>query len=168
MPPSSPLISDVSQMPLARCGGQSDNFINKWLKNTAQTDCNFRSQMEPKWRHKSDKCQKMVNEIHAASRESKHAHKNGRPSWIADPIKVDFDALAYTGAQFALFYNWLDCDQIGVQRLAKSRPWNACRSKKMEVERSRKHVENVTRKVPTSVTNMSQKEGLAKWSFCGF
>ena len=43
---------------------------------------------------------------------------------------------------------------------ANLRPGSACRSKKIEVERFRKHVKNVTTKVPTSVTNMLEKEGL--------
>ena len=38
----------------------------------------------------------------------------------------------------------------------------AGRSKKMEVERFGKHVKNITTKVPTSVTNLVQKEGLQK------
>ena len=79
-------------------------------------------QMEPKWRHKSVKCDKIVKQIHAASHEPKHAHINGKPSSITYHIKFDFDVLACTGAQFALFHNWSDCDLIGSQRPAKSNP----------------------------------------------
>ena len=124
--------------------------------------------MEPKWRHKSAKSHKIVKQIHAASHESTYVHKNGKPSWITYPRKLDFDALAYTGAQFALFHNWSDCDLIGGPRPAKSTPGSTYRSKKMEVERFMKHVKNVTTKVPTSVTNMLQKEGLKKLEFLFF
>ena len=142
--------------------------IQKSLEKPGHTYCNFKSNMEPEWRHTSVKCDKIVKQIHAASRESKHVHKNGKPSWIAYPIKLDVDALACTGAQFSLFHNWSDCDLTGGQRPAKSRPGSAYRSTKMEVERFRKHVKNVTTQMPTSVTNMLQKEGLEMWSFCGF
>ena len=145
-----------------------DLLIQKLLKHMDHTYCNFRSNVEPKWRHTSAKCHKIVKQIHAASREPKYVHKNGKPSWITYPIKLDFDALACTGVHFSLFQNWWDCDLIGGQRPAKLRPGSACRNKKVEVERFRKHVKNVTTKVPISVTNVLQKEGLKKWSFCGF
>ena len=51
------------------------------------------------------KCDKIVKQTHAARHEPKHAHKNGKPSSITYHIKVGFDALACTGAQFALFHN---------------------------------------------------------------
>ena len=141
-------------------------LIKKRHWNWRSTSFQMCWQMEPKWRHKSAKSHKIVKQIHAASHEPKHAHTNGKPSSITYHIKLDFDALASTGAQFALFHNWSDCDLIGGQRRAKSTPGSTYRSKKMEVERSKKHVKQVTAKVSTSVTNMLQKEGII--CFCGF
>ena len=140
-------------------------LIKKRHWNWRSTSLQMCWNMEPKWRHKSAKSHKIVKQIHAASHESTYVHKNGKPSWITYPRKLDFDALAHTGAQFALFHNWSDCDLIGGQRPAKSTPGSAYRSKKMEVERFMKHVKTVTTKVPTSVTNMFQKEGPQKLLF---
>ena len=56
----------------------------------------------------------------------------------------------------------------GGQRPAQLRPGSACRSKKDGSREFKKHVKNVTSKVPTFVTNVLQNEGLKKWSFCDF
>ena len=53
----------------------------------------------------------------------------------------------------------------GGQRPPQLRPGSACRSKKDGSRELKKHVKNVISKVPTSVTNMLQNEGLKKWSF---
>ena len=45
------------------------------------------------------------------------------------------------------------------------RPGSACRSKKDGSREFKKHVQNVTSKVPTFVTNMLQTEGLKKLFF---
>ena len=84
------------------------------------------------------------------------------------PLKLDFNAPSYTESQFPLFQIWSDCDQIGCQKPSKLTPAGACGSKKIEGQRFRRHVKNVTTKVPASVTNMLQKEGLNKLTFCRF
>ena len=83
-------------------------------------------------------------------------------------LKLDFDAPSAAESQLPLFQIWSDCDQIGGQKPSKLTLAGACRSKKREGRRFRRHVKNITTKVPASVTNMLQKEGLEKWFFCGF
>ena len=84
------------------------------------------------------------------------------------PLKLDVDAPSSAESQLPLFQIWSDCDQIGGQKLPKLTLAGACGSKKREEERFRRHVKNVTKKVPPPVTNMVQKEGLKKLVFCDF
>ena len=84
------------------------------------------------------------------------------------PLKLDFDAPSCTESQFPLFQIWSDCDQIGCQKPSKLTPAGACGSKKIEGERFRRHVKNITTKVPASVTNVLPKEGLNNIFCCVF
>ena len=84
------------------------------------------------------------------------------------PLKLDFDAPSAAESQSSVFQIWSGCDKIGGKTPSKLTPAGACGSKKIEGERFRRHVKNVTTKVPASVTNMLQKEGLKKQFFCGF
>ena len=78
------------------------------------------------------------------------------------PLKLDFDAPSCTESQSPLFQICSGCDQISGQKPSKLTP----ASKEIEGERFKKHVQNVTTKVPTSVTNMLPKE--SPTFFCVF
>ena len=98
-------------------------------------------------------------EMRAPERTNMKIMKN---TTIRCPPKLDFDAPSSTESQLPLFQICSDCNNIGGPKPSKLTPVGAYGSKKIEGERFRKHIKNVTTKVPTSVTNMPQKEGPPK------
>jgi len=72
------------------------------------------------------------------------------------PLKLDLGAPSYMESQFPVFQIRSDCDKICPKPL-KLTPVGAYGSKTIEGERFRKHIKDVTMKVPTTVTNMLRK-----------
>jgi len=79
--------------------------------------------------------------------------------WMLPPARED---------SFHFFRIVQICDSMVAKRPGKWTPGSACRSNKMEVDRFRKHAKHVITKVPTSVTNMRQKEGHQGYFFVVF
>jgi hypothetical protein len=149
-------------MPLPQFHFVLDLLMKKVIENMDHTYCTFRSKMEPKWRHKSAKCHKIVKQIHAASREPKYVHTNDKISTIRCPLRLDFDAPSHTESLFSLFQIYPISAKLGGHKPPKLSPRGVYGSTKMKGERIRKHQKNATTKVSTNVTNMLPKEGLKK------
>ena len=93
-------------------------------------------------------------------------HENGNISTNRCPPRLDFDAHSRTESQLTLFQICSECDRIGGQRPSKLKPAGACGSKKIVRERFRKHVKNVTTKVPASVTQICSNSRLQGPTAC--
>jgi hypothetical protein len=101
------------------------------------------------WNHKKHRFATCVREI----------EKN---STSTCPGRIDFDGLARMESLFPLLSICSISVKLCGQKLVKLGHMGADRSKQMELERSGKHVKNITTKMATRVTNVVQKEGLQK------
>jgi len=84
------------------------------------------------------------------------------------PLKLDFDAPSCTKSLFSLFQICPINAKLGGQKSPELSFTGAYGSKKTAGERFRNHVNKITTKVSTNVTNMLPKEVPKKLFFCDF